>query len=106
MSLYKILIAFLVLFTGLDILFTNVGTSLGCVELNPFVNNLGLEAWAIFRLFLLIYLVGIYFAGYRFLKNRSIKCYSFLKNSLFALDAYIGAIAFSGFFHILSIVVF
>ena len=102
MSIYKILAGFLVLFTALDIIFTRIGTGLGCVELNAFVNNLGLEAWAIFRLGLLIYLLGVYFAGYRVLKTRSIKCLSFLKNSLYALDVYIGAIAFSGLFHVLS----
>ena len=93
---------FLVIFTLLDTLITKIGLSLGCVELNPFVNNLGLGSWSIFRLLLLFYLLGVYFVGYRIFQRRSPRSLSLLKNSLYAIDVYIGAIVFSGVFHVLS----
>jgi hypothetical protein len=94
--------AFLVIFTFLDTIVTRIGLSLGCVELNPFVNNLGIHSWSIFRILLLAYLLLVYFAGYKFLKFNSIKGLSILKNSLYAIDASIGAIVFSGIFNICS----
>ena len=102
MIFYKILMGLLAIFTLLDAVVTKIGLSLGCVELNPFVNNLGLGNWSIFRLLLLFYLLGVYFAGYRIFKYRSAKVLSWLKNSLYAIDVYIGAIVFSGIFHTLS----
>ncbi|MFC1488009.1 DUF5658 family protein [Thermoproteota archaeon] len=92
----------LAIFTILDAIVTKIGLNLGCVELNPFVNNLGLDSWSIFRLLLLFYLLGVYFAGYRVFKHRSTKILSMLKNSLYAINIYIGAIVFSGIFHVIS----
>ena len=102
MIIYKILMALLAIFTLLDAIVTKMGLSLGCVELNPFVNNLGLDSWSIFRLLLLFYLLAVYFAGYRIFQHRSVKILSMLKNSLYAINIYIGAIVFSGIFHVLS----
>ena len=102
MLIYKILMGFLAIFTLLDAAVTKIGLSVGCVELNPFVNNLGLDSWAIFRMLLLFYLLIVYFAGYRICQPRSTKGLSMLKNSLYAIDVSIGAIVFSGIFHIFS----
>ena len=102
MIIYKILIAFLVVFTILDVLVTKTGLSVGCVELNPLVNNLGLDNWTLFRLLLLIYLVAVYFTGYRICQYRSSKGLFLLNNSLLAIDILIGAIVFSGIFHVLA----
>jgi len=105
MSLYKILMALLTSFTLLDALVTKIGLSFGCVELNALVTNFGLERWVIFGFLLLIYLLVIYFAGYRIFKYRSPKSFHVLKNSLYAVNIFIGAIVFSGVFHILSRVI-
>ena len=105
MSLYKVLMALLASFTILDVVITKVGLGFGFVELNVFVTALGVESWVIFRFLLIIYLLVIYFAGYRVLKSSSSISFSLLKNSLYAVNVYIGAIVFSGFFHILSMVV-
>jgi len=102
MIMYKILMALLAIFTLLDAVVTKIGLSLGCVELNSFVNNLGLDMWTIFRLLLLIYLLTAYFTGYRICQYRSSKGLLMLKNSLWAIDIYIGAVVFSGIFHILA----
>jgi hypothetical protein len=104
MIMYKILMALLAVLTILDTVITKIGLSLGCVELNPFVNNLSIDMWTIFRLLLLIYLVAVYFAGYRICQIHSSKCLLILKNSLWLIDIYIGAIVFSGIFHILALV--
>ena len=105
MSLYKVLMALLASFTILDVVITEVGLGFGFVELNAFATALGVERWVIFRFLLLIYLLVIYFIGYRVLKSRSSISFSLLKNSLYAVNVYIGAIVFSGFFHILSMIV-
>jgi hypothetical protein len=93
---------FLAIFTLLDTVVTKIGLSVGCVELNSFVNNLGLNSWTIFRMLLLFYLLIVYFVGYRMCEHRSIKGLSMLKNSLYAIDVSIGAIVFSGVFHLFS----
>ena len=103
MKMYKILIALLAVFTLLDVAITKIGLTVGCVELNPFINNLGLGMWTIFRLLLLIYLITMYLTGYRVCEYHSSKGLFLLKNSLWAIDIYIGAIVFSGIFHILAI---
>jgi hypothetical protein len=103
MIMYKILMALLAVFTILDSVITKIGLSLACVELNPFVNNLGIDMWTTFRLLLLIYLLAVYFAGYRICQIHSSKGLLILKNSLWAIDIYIGAIVFSGIFHILAL---
>ena len=103
---YKMLMVFLGIFTLLDIGITHLGLSLGCVELNVFVNNLGLDVWSVTRLFLLAYLLMVYSVGYRMLLFHSINGLWLLKNSLFAIDIFIGAIAFSGIFHVISILIF
>jgi hypothetical protein len=105
MSLYKILMSLLVVFTFLDAVVTKIGIGFGCVELNAFVNNLGLESWVIFRFLLLIYLIVIYSVGFRVLRHHSSKSFHVLKNSLYGINIYIGAIVFSGIFHIISRVV-
>jgi hypothetical protein len=105
MSTYKILMIFLVIFTVLDAIVTKIGISLGCIELNPFVNSLGLDLWTIFRGLLLIYLLTTFFMGRRICQKKSTKGLFILKNGLWAIDIYIGAIVFSGIFHILSILV-
>jgi hypothetical protein len=92
---------FLGVFTLLDIVITRFGLSLGCVEFNAFVNNLGLDMWSIFRLLLLGYLFLIYSVAYKFLRSYSDKGLWMLKNSLYALNIIIGAIVFSGIFHII-----
>jgi hypothetical protein len=103
MIIYKTLMALLATFTILDAVITRIGLSVGCVELNPFVNNLGLDVWTIFRILLLIYLLAVYFTGYRICHYRLPKGLLILKNSLWALNIYIGAIVFSGIFHILTL---
>jgi hypothetical protein len=95
--------ALLASFTILDVVITKVGLGFGFIELNAFVTALGVESWVIFRFLLLIYLLVIYFTGYCVLKSRSSRSFSLLKNSLYAVNVYMGAIVFSGFFHILSI---
>ena len=100
--MYKITMALLAIFTLLDSVVTKIGLSLGCIELNSFVNNLGLDSWIIFRMLLLLYLLGVYFAGYRICQYRSSKGLLMLQNSLYAIDIYVGAIVFSGIFHIIS----
>jgi hypothetical protein len=105
MSTYKILMIFLVIFTALDTIVTKIGINLGCVELNPFVNNLGLDLWTIFRALLLVYLLTTFFMGRRICQNRSSTGLFVLKNGLWAINIYIGAIVFSGIFHILSVLV-
>ncbi len=102
MVIYKILMAFLAIFTLLDTIVTKIGLSVGCVELNSFVNNLGLDSWAVFRMLLLFYLLIVYFVGYRICEQRSTRGLNVLKNSLYAIDVSIGAIVFSGIFHIFS----
>ena len=103
MIIYKIPITLLALLTILDALVTKIGLSLGCVELNSFVINLGVNNWSIFRLLLLIYMLAVYFIGYRIFRYRSAKSLLMLKSSLYAIDIYIGAIVFSGIFHIFSV---
>jgi len=90
------------IFTFLDIIITRIGLNLGCVELNVFVNNLGLDIWSIFRLLLLFYLLAVYSIGYKIFQFRSAKGLGILKNSLYAIDIFIGAIVFSGIFHIIT----
>lgn len=102
MIIYKTLMALLATFTILDAVITKIGLSVGCVELNPFVNKLGLDVWTIFRILLLIYLLAVYFTGYRVCHYRSPKGLFILKNSLWAINIYIGAIVFSDIFHILA----
>jgi hypothetical protein len=100
--MFKILMLFLVIFTLLDIFITRLGLSLGCVELNVFVNNLGLDAWSVSRLLLLLYLLGIYSLGYKKFRFQSIRGFWILKNSLYVMDIFIGGIVFSGIFHVIS----
>ena len=100
-TIYKMLMAFLSIFTLLDIIITRIGLNLGCVELNVFVNNLGLDLWSIFRLVVLFYLLTVYSFGYQILQFRSAKGLWMLKNSLYAIDIFIGAIVFSGIFHVI-----
>lgn len=100
--LYKMLMVVLGIFTFLDIIITRIGLNLGCVELNVFVNNLGLDVWSIFRLVLLFYLLAVYSIGYKIFQFRSTKGLWMLKNSLYAIDIFIGAIVFSGIFHIIT----
>ncbi len=102
MITYKILVSLLAVFTLLDVVVTKIGLTVGCVELNPFINNLGLDMWTIFRLLLLIYLITMYLTGYRVCEYHSSKGLFLLKNSLWAINIYIGAIVFSGIFHILA----
>ena len=101
-TIYKMLMIVLGIFTLLDITITRIGLNLGCVELNTFVNNLGLDIWSIFRLILLFYLLAIYSIGYKIFQFRSAKGLWILKNSLYAIDIFIGAIVFSGIFHIIT----
>ena len=96
---------FLVIFTFLDILITRVGLSMGCIELNAFVNNVGLDMWSVSRLLLLLYLLGIYSVGYKKFQFQSIRGLWILKNSLYIMDIFIGAIVFSGIFHVIAILV-
>jgi hypothetical protein len=102
-SIYKMLIFFLTIFTILDVIITRIGLNIGCIELNVFVNNLGLDLWTIFRLLLLFYLITVYSIGYQMLKSRSSRGFWMLKNSLYPINIFIGAIVFSGFFHIITI---
>ena len=102
MIMYKILIAFLTVFTLLDAAVTKIGLGLGCVELNSFVNNLGVDMWTVFRLILLVYLITVFFVGYQICKYRSSRGLLMLKNSLWAIDIYIGGVVFSGIFHIVT----
>jgi hypothetical protein len=104
--MYKTLMVFLGIFTLLDIVITRLGLSLGYVELNVFVNNLGLDTWSIFRLMFAGYLFLVYSVGYKFFRSNSDKGFWMLKNSLYALDIVIGAIVFSGFFHIIPKFIF
>jgi len=100
--MYKITMALLAIFTLLDSVVTKIGLSLGCIKLNSFVNNLGLDSWIIFRMLLLLYVLGVYFTGYRICQYHSSKGLLMLQNSLYAIDIYVGAIVFSGIFHIIS----
>ena len=100
-NMYKTLMVFLGVFTLLDIFITRLGLSLGFVELNAFVNKLGLDAWSIFRLLLLGYLCIVYYVGYKLFLSHSEKGFWMLKNSLYALNIAIGAIVFSGIFHLI-----
>ena len=99
--MYKTLMVFLGVFTLLDIVITRLDLSLGFVELNTFVNNIGLDAWSIFRLLLLGYLFIIYYVVYRLSLSSSEKGFWMLKNSLYAINIAIGAIVFSGIFHVI-----
>ena len=92
---------FLGFFTLLDIIITRLGLSLGFVELNTFVNNLGLDAWSIFRVLLLGYLFVLYYLGYKLSLPHSEKGFWMLQNSLYAINIAIGAIVFSGIFHVI-----
>jgi hypothetical protein len=100
--MFKILLIFLVIFTLLDIFITRLGLSLGCLELNAFVNNVGLDLWSVSRLFLLAYLLVIYSVGYKKFRFESIRGLGMLKNSLYVMDIFIGGIVFSGIFHVIS----
>ena len=102
-SIYRILIFFLTIFTILDVIITRIGLNLGCIELNVFVNDLGLDFWTIFRLLLLFYLLTVYTIGYHMFQYRSTKGLWMLQNSLYAINIFIGAIVFSGFFHVITI---
>ena len=104
--MYKALMILLAVFTLLDAVVTKVGLGVGCVELNSFVINLGLDLWTVFRLMLLGYLMLVFFLGYRLCIKRFKKGLLMLKTSLFMLNFYIGAIVFSGFFSICSRVFF
>ena len=101
-TMFKILMIFLVIFTFLDILITRVGLSMGCIELNAFVNNVGLDMWSVSRLLLLLYLLVIYSVGYKKFRFQSIRGLWLLKNSLYGMDVFIGGIVFSGVFHVIS----
>lgn len=89
-------------FTMLDILVTRVGLGVGCVELNQFVTDSGLGLWTLFRVGLLIYLLVVFFAGYRLCKYRFSRVLPVLNTGLAILNVYIGAVVFSGVFAILS----
>ena len=105
-TIYKTLMVLLGIFTLLDIVITRLGLSLGCAELNAVVNNLGLNIWAILRLFLLAYLFSVYYLGYKIFRSRSVKGFWILKNSLYIMDIFIGAIVFSGIFHVIPKLIF
>jgi hypothetical protein len=97
---YRTLLAYLAVFTLLDALVTAVGLSVGCVELNPVVTSLGVPLWAFLRILLMAYMLTVFFAGYRFCFKRFHRAARALTTTLFALDLYIGAVVFSGFFAI------
>lgn len=103
MTFYRTLLAYFIVFTLLDVLATAAGLTVGCVELNPFVTGLGVGVWAVFRVVLLAYLLAVFIIGYRFCVSRfshQIWLTRVFEAVLFALDLYIGAVVFSGFFAI------
>lgn len=100
LTVYGTLLAYLAVFTLLDVLATAFGLTVGCIELNPFVNALGVVAWAIFRVGLLAYMLAVFTFGYRFCAahlSEAVLAARVLKATLFALDIYVGAVVFSGF---------
>jgi hypothetical protein len=100
--MFKTLMTLLAVFTLLDTLVTRIGLGLGCVELNQFVVTAGLGFWTLFRIGLLVYLLVVFSAGYRFFQNHFSKGLPLLSSGLFVLNLYIGTIVFSGVLTILS----
>jgi hypothetical protein len=101
--MYKALMILLSVFTLLDTILTRVGLGIGCVELNQFIASVGLGFWTVFRIGLLVYLLLVFFAGYRLFQRRFSMGIFVLKTGLVILNVYIGAVVFSGVFAILSI---
>jgi hypothetical protein len=99
---FKTLMILLAVFTMLDTFVTRIGLGLGCVELNLFVLSVGLGFWTLFRIGLLVYLLVVFFAGYRFFKSHFSRGLPLLRTGLFVLNLYMGAIVFSGILAILS----
>jgi hypothetical protein len=99
---FKSLMILLAVFTLLDTLVTRVGLGLGCVELNEFVLSVGWGFWTLFRIGLLVYLLVVFFAGYRFLESHFSRGLPLLRTGLVVLDFYMGTIVFSGVLAILS----
>jgi hypothetical protein len=92
----------LTVFTLLDTLVTRIGLGVGCVELNDFVLSFGLGFWVLFRIVLLVYLLVVFFAGYRFFQSHFSRGLPLLRTGLIVLNLYMGAIVFSGVLSILS----
>lgn len=87
---FKLMVTFFAIFSVADIWVTNLGISIGCVELNSFVLAIGLELWGIFRIGALGYLVLVFFLGYRYCYKHSIyRALTALKIGLLAVDIYI-----------------
>lgn len=92
----------LIVFTLLDALVTGIGLGLGCVELNHFVLSVGLGFWMLFRIGLLVYLLVVFSAGYRFFQSHFSRGLPLLRTGLVILNLYMGATVFSGVLAILS----
>jgi hypothetical protein len=91
------MVTFFVACSVADIVVTNFGLGIGCVELNGFVLSAGLGLWEAFRIGLLGYLVAVFFFSYRYChKHFMNKGLTILKISLLAVDVYIGIVVVSG----------
>jgi len=94
---YLTLLVALAVFTLLDALTTVAGLAVGLVELNPVVTMWGIQFWVMFRILLLGCMVTVFFVGYRFCLKHFPKGLWILGTTLFILNAFIGAVVFSGF---------
>jgi hypothetical protein len=93
---FRVMVIFFVACSVADVVVTNFGLSVGCVELNGFVLSVGLGLWGIFRIGLLGYLVTVFLLGYRYCTKRSVHgALTMLKIGLLAVDVYIGLVVFS-----------
>jgi hypothetical protein len=87
----------------LDAALTAFGLKVGCVELDRLVLTLGFWPWTLLRVGLIVYLVAVFFLAYQFSKkNPSKRSAGLIKGVLFLLNAYIGAIVFSGILSVFS----
>ncbi len=100
---FKLMVTFFVTLSLADVIVTNFGLSIGCVELNGFVLSAGLGLWGIFRIGLLSYLVTVFLLSYRYCLKRSVySALTILKIGLLAVDVYIGLVVVSNIFALMT----
>ena len=103
---YSIMLLSYITFTILDALITVIGTSIGCVELNPIGTSWGINFWIIFRILLMISMSAIFFFAHKIFSDYCPKGSIVLEKTLLFLNLYIGAVVFLGLFSISITLVF
>ncbi len=99
---FPAMVTFLIAFSIADVIITNIGLSIGCIELNSFVLSAGLGLWGAFRIALLCYLASVFLWSYRYFHKRSKrKALTALRIGLLVLDIYIGIVIVSNVFALL-----